>query len=45
MCVLPVELVDVLYVAKQSADLFWFQWQSAKVNDAAEIILQTHKYK
>lgn len=37
---LPVELVDVLYVAEQSADLLWLQWQSAAVNDAAQIILQ-----
>lgn len=38
--VLPVELVDVLDVAEQSADLLWFQWQSAAVNDAAQIVLQ-----
>lgn len=43
MCVLPVELVDVLYVAEQSADLLRFQRQSATVDDTAKIILQTHR--
>lgn len=37
---LPVKLVDVLYVAEQSADLLRFQWQSAAVDDTAEIILK-----
>lgn len=40
-CVLPVELVDVLDVAEQHADLLWTQRQGAAVDDAAEIILQT----
>lgn len=40
---LPVELVDVLYVAEQSADLLRFQRQCAAVDDAAEIILQTER--
>lgn len=38
--VLPVELVDVLDVAEQRADLLWFQRQSAAVDDAAQIVLQ-----
>lgn len=38
---LPVELVDVLDVAEQHADLLWAQRQGAAVDDAAEIILQT----
>lgn len=37
---LPVELVDVLDVAEQSADLLWPQRQSAAVDDAAQIVLQ-----
>jgi len=41
----PVELVDVLYVAEQSADLLRFQRQSAAVDDAAQVVLQTHTDK
>lgn len=39
----PVELVDVLDVAEQGADLVWFQGQSSAVDDAAQIVLQTHR--
>ncbi len=40
---LPVELVDVLNVAEQRADLLRFQRQSTTVDDAAEVILQTQR--
>lgn len=43
LCVSPVELVDVLHVAEQRAHLFRSQRQSAAVDDAAQIILQTHR--
>lgn len=38
--VVPVELVDVLDVAEQHADVLWLQGQSAKVDDASQIILE-----
>lgn len=40
---LPVELVDVLDVAEQRADLLGFQRQGAAVDDAAQVVLQTHR--
>ena len=40
---LPVELVDVLDVAEQGADLLRSQRQSSAVDDAAEVVLQRHR--
>lgn len=41
----PVELVDVLYVAEQRADLLWFKRQVSTVNDAPQIVLRETKQK
>lgn len=35
----PVELIDVLDVTEQCANLLWLQWQSTAVDDATEIVL------
>lgn len=39
----PVELIDVLYVAEQCADLLWFKRQVSTVNDAPQIVLRETK--
>lgn len=36
----PVELIDVLDIAEQSADLLWLQRQRSTVDDAAQVVLQ-----
>lgn len=41
----PVELIDVLYVAEQCADLFWFKRQVSTVNDTPQIVLRETKQK
>ena len=36
----PVELIDVLNVAEQSADFLRLEWQVPTVNDATQVVLR-----